>query len=120
MAATVGELLSRMREHAWRIETGEGSRNDDGLGDGAPQGWAALARNAERLLTNLELDRATRSALVRLQSTVVQSRAEDPRLRSIVATVGALGDVIASNAGIVMRAPVPERIRLQIEPAWVL
>jgi hypothetical protein len=114
VAATVGELLSRMREHAWRIETGEGSRNDDGLGDGAPQGWAALARNAERLLTHLELDRATRSALVRLQSTAVQSRAEDASLRSMVATVGALGDVLASNAGIVMRAPVPERTRLQV------
>ena len=32
----------------------------------------------------------------------------------MVAAVGALGDVVASNAGIVMRAPVPERIRLQI------
>ena len=107
MAATVGELLQRMREHAWRIEAGEARRNEDDLGDGAPGGWAALARNAERLLTHLELDRATRSALVRLQSTVVQSRAEDARLRSMVATVGALGDVVASNAGIVMRAPVP-------------
>ncbi|GAA0353770.1 hypothetical protein [Micropruina glycogenica] len=114
MAATVGELLQRMREQAWRIETGEARRNEDDLDDGAPGGWPALARNAERLLTHLELDRATRSALVRLQSTVVQSRAEDPRLRSMVATAGALGDVVASNAGIVMRAPVPERIRLQI------
>lgn len=91
MAATVGELLQRMREHAWQIERAEARGTEDEPVDGAPGGWAALARNAERLLTHLELDRATRSALVRLQSTVVQSRAEDPRLRSIVATVGALG-----------------------------
>ncbi len=114
MAATVGELLQRMREHAWQIERAEARGTEDEPVDGAPGGWAALARNAERLLTHLELDRATRSALVRLQSTVVQSRAEDARLRSMVAAVGALGDVVASNAGIVMRAPVPERIRLQI------
>lgn len=52
--------------------------------------------------------------MAKLHSVAVGRQPETVNLEPLASTMGALGDVLASNNGIIARAPLPERARLRL------
>lgn len=109
--ASISELIGRMREQAWRLDSHARRGNVPGVD---VDGWAVLAGSAERAVRLLEPDPSTSEALAALLSN---SPAVDRRrgvLEPLAVTLGAVGDVLDSNEGIVQRSPLAERARLRM------
>lgn len=116
-ASTVGQLILRMREQAWRIQARtHGAEGHEQL---SSQGWAKLAGTAGRVLQLLDADDRCLATLAALQQEPEDEhgRAYHGQLVPLATTIGALGDVLTTNKDILRRAPLAEcaRLRLNIQ-----
>ena len=105
-ASTVGQLILRMREQAWHVQPR--THGTEGREQLSSQGWAKLARSAGRVLQLLDGDDPCLATLAALQTGPddEHGRAHDGDLVPLATTIGALGDVLTTNKGILRRAPL--------------